>query len=215
MKRKGGGGKHTKVLDDQLAGLDDTLLIADQSLAVLEDLAVGGVEETDAVEVGEARGAGDNLFGVLDGGVAGELDRGGELLDGFFGHPVGELEGEFGRHGWWCADCYNMGSNSNEKEQTKRRKRRQRKKWRQKAGSTLFFLLRSHHACRGPQSGSRDHHVRRSNSTGMTVLSGWCSTGGPTWGMLVLVRRAGPDLHFDMVAIPLQYRIASFGPGIY
>lgn len=33
--------------------------------------------------------------------------------------------------------------------------------------------------------------------------------------MLVLVRRAGPDLHFDMVAIPLQYRIASFGPGIY
>src|SRR5690349_12167746 len=89
---------HTEILDDQLASFDNTFLIADESPTVLEDLLGTGVEETDAVEIAEARGASDQGLGLLDGGIAGEVDGSWELLDGLFGHPVGELEGKGSRH---------------------------------------------------------------------------------------------------------------------
>ena len=96
--------RRTQVLDDQLGGLDHARLVPDEGPAVLEDLLGGRVEQADAVEVGEARLAGDGDLGVLDGGIVGQLDRRGQLLDGLFGRPVAELERERGHHGCSCKD---------------------------------------------------------------------------------------------------------------
>ena len=97
-----GERRRTQVLDDQLGGRDHARLVADEGLAVLEDLLGGRVEQADAVVVGEARLSGDGDLGVLDGGIVGQVDRRRQLLDGLLGRPVAELERERGRHGRSC-----------------------------------------------------------------------------------------------------------------
>lgn len=80
MRRRATGLGLTKVLDENLAGVGDGLLIDDAGLAVLQRLLGAGVEETDAVRVGEAGGLRDGDLDLLDGGLAGDVNGPGKLL---------------------------------------------------------------------------------------------------------------------------------------
>lgn len=70
----------TEILDEDLAGVGDGLLIDDTGLAVLQRLLGAGVEETDAVRVGEASSLRDGDLDLLDGGLAGDVNGPRELL---------------------------------------------------------------------------------------------------------------------------------------
>ena len=90
---------HTKILDNKLRGRCNARLVANKSLAVLENLLGSRVEQADAVEVADARLLGNQLLGILNSDIAGQLDRGRKLLDRLLGRPVGQLHRECGSHG--------------------------------------------------------------------------------------------------------------------
>jgi hypothetical protein len=76
--------RHTEVLHEDFSGRQDRLLVAYQGFSILEDLLGRRVEQADAVVVADARLAGNQGLGILDGGIARELDRGREFPDRLF-----------------------------------------------------------------------------------------------------------------------------------
>lgn len=74
--------RHTHILDEGLASSNDSRLIGDASLAVLEGLLGGRIVEANSVVVADASRLGNHDLDILNGGVGAELDRSWELLDG-------------------------------------------------------------------------------------------------------------------------------------
>lgn len=80
----------TEVLDEQLAGVRDARDVGDESLAVLDRLLGGRVEEANAVKVTNSGLLSDGLFHILDGRPpAGSSTLAGRRLMGCFGAVVG------------------------------------------------------------------------------------------------------------------------------
>lgn len=84
------GNLGAEVLDEQLAGVRDARDVGDESLAVLDRLLGGRVEEANAVKVTNSGLLSDGLFHILDGRPRGQLDAGGKTLDGLLRRCSGE-----------------------------------------------------------------------------------------------------------------------------
>lgn len=72
----------TEILDEHLASIRDSGKIGNASVAVLERLLGGRVEEADAVKVTDSGLLGDGTLHILDCRAGSELNTGRESLDG-------------------------------------------------------------------------------------------------------------------------------------
>lgn len=75
LRRRSNQGRLTEILHQELALRQNGGLVLKQSLAVLEDLLRGRIEESDTVKVSQAGLASNGNLGIFNGGSGGKIER--------------------------------------------------------------------------------------------------------------------------------------------
>lgn len=82
VERSVRGQWHTEILDQDFPMLDDFHMLSNQGVIVLQGLLRHGIEDSDSVEVGNARCLSQLLLHVLDIGILREVNLARKTLDG-------------------------------------------------------------------------------------------------------------------------------------
>lgn len=77
-------GRRTEVLDQKLTSRDHRFMVSYQSFPILERLSGDGIEEADPIIVPYLGLPCNNLFGILNCSIAGDLGSRGHRPEGFF-----------------------------------------------------------------------------------------------------------------------------------